>query len=161
MDTAGSLIIDSLTDLVVQASEADLEADETKTAIRYLNRYMARMSARGVNLGYTVVNNLGDLITVPDGALDGIRANLSIMLAPQFDAIVPDWLRIAASDGEKAMYALGSEQQELAYPDRLPVGSGNEGFLNADSNHFYENRQNELRTEDNQTILAESETDGS
>ena len=157
-DTAATIIGDALTDLVVQASEQDLTASETTTAIRYMNRYMAQLSARGVNLGYTVVSNLGDDITIPDGALDGLRARLAIRLAPMFDVPVPVELQQAANDAEKAMYALGVQLREMQYPDRLPVGSGNENFENGDSAHFFPNRQNELRTEDNQSILAENNT---
>lgn len=157
MDTAGTLITDALQDIVVQASEADLEPSETQAAIRYMNRFMAKLSAGGVNLGYTVIENLADEITIPDGALDGLRAHLAIRLAPMFDAIVSPDLYQAARDGERVMYSLGVTLQEMAYPDRLPVGSGNE-WSGYNRQRFYPDRQNELRTEDNQTILAEDET---
>ena len=156
-ETAGDVIIDSLQDLVVQASEADLEPSETQAAIRYMNRYMFRLAAGGVNLGYTEVTDLSDPITIPLGAIDGLRANLAIMLAPMFDAVITPALNMAASDGERVMYSLGTKLRELAYPDRLAVGSGNERFV-TDSNHFYPNEQNQIRAEDNQIIVAEDET---
>ena len=157
MDTAGSLITDSLQDILVQASEADLEPAEVQAAIRYMNRYMARLAASGVNLGYTIVTSLSDSITIPDGALDGLRAKLAISLAPMFDAIVPPDLYVAAADGERVMYSLGVTLGEMSYPSTLPIGSGNEwqGYGNS---VFYPDDQPNLRSEDNQNIVAEDET---
>lgn len=157
-ETAADIIQDALQDIVVQGSEAPLEASETQAAIRYMNRYMARLSAGGVNLGYTKVSNLGDPITIPDGALDGLRANLSPLLAPMFDVRVSPELMKAARDGERVMYSLGVQLRELAYPSRLPIGSGNENFGFSENQHFYPDRQNEIRTEDGQNIIAESDT---
>ena len=90
-ETASDVVSDALTDLLVQAAEADLEPSEYRVAIRYLNRLMFRLDAMGINLGYTEVSSLTDPITVALGAIDGIVANLAVALAPQFDAIVtPD-----------------------------------------------------------------------
>lgn len=157
-ETAASIIIDALQDIVVQASEQDLEASETTAAIRYMNRYMNRLSAGGVNLGYTTVTNLGDEITIPAGAMDGLRSRLAIQLAPMFDVQVPAELHQSARDGERVMYSLGVQLREMQYESRLPIGSGNEDFGFAENEHFFPDRQNELRTEDNQSILAEDNT---
>jgi hypothetical protein len=47
----------------------------------------------------------------------------------------------------------------MQFPDRLPIGSGNENFQFADNEHFYPDRQNDIRSEDNQTIIAEDDTE--
>ena len=133
MDTAASLIEDSLQDIVVQGSEQSLDPAEAQAAIRYMNRYMTQLAAGGVNLGYTIVTSLADPITIPDGALDGLRARLAIRLAPMFDVAVSFELKEAARDGEKVMYSLGVQLQEMQYPQTLPIGSGNEGFLVGDN----------------------------
>ena len=159
METAGTLIVDSLQDLVVQAAEADLEQSEIQAALRYMNRYMFRLAAGGVNLGFTEVSSTSDPITIPIGALDGLRANLAIMLAPMFDAVITPALQMAANDGERVMYSLGATLQEMQFPDRLPIGSGNENFQFADNEHFYPDRQNDIRSEDNQNIIAEDDTE--
>jgi len=157
-ETAGDLIKDSLTDLVVQASEQPLTSDETSTALRYLNRMMTRLDGVGVKLGYTKVNSLSDTLTVPDGALDGMRSMLALLLAPQFDVPITPELREAYEDGEMALYSLGVTIGEQAYPSRLPYGSGNEGSYALETDHFYPDQQNIIRTEDNQFIQAEDNT---
>ena len=60
METADAIVTDALQELIIQASEASINPDEAQTAIRYLNRMMARLAARGINLGYTNVSSLGD-----------------------------------------------------------------------------------------------------
>ncbi len=45
METANTVIVDALQQILVQASEASISADEAQTAIRYMNRYMARLKS--------------------------------------------------------------------------------------------------------------------
>ena len=68
-ETAAEVTKDILQELLVQGAEQPLTADETQTVIRYMNRYMTQLAAMGTNLGYTKVTNLGDPITIPDGAV--------------------------------------------------------------------------------------------
>ena len=144
-ETAAIIAKDILQELVVQGAESDLTADETQTTIRYMNRYMAKLAGDGINLGYTKVSNLGDLITIPDGAIMGLIKNVAIQLAPQYDVPVSNDLAMAARDGLITMRNLGSRINEMAYPDTLPTGSGNETFQYSQDDHFFPDRQNELR----------------
>ena len=157
-ETAAVVARDILQELVVQGAESALNADEIQTTIRYMNRYMSKLAADGINLGYTIVSDLGDPITIPDGAILGMIKNVAIQIAPQYDVPISADLALAAQDGLRTMRNLGVELQEMRYPDTLPVGSGNEIFGSIEGNHFYPNRQNEIRAEDNQTIIAEDDT---
>ena len=85
METANSVILDALQLLIVQADEAPIEPSVAQTAIRHLNRMMYRFDAEGISLGFNVIENLGDTVTVPIGALDGMVYNLAIAMAPHFD----------------------------------------------------------------------------
>ena len=82
MATVAQVAKASLQRILVQASEAPLEPDEYQDYIFALNNYMAQLDAQGVMLGYTVVDSLGDEVTVPTGALRGIIANMAIEVAP-------------------------------------------------------------------------------
>ena len=103
MATVAQVAKASLQALLVQASEAPLEADEYQDFIFAMNNYMTTLAANGVNLGYTVVSDIGDEVTVPAGALQGLIANMAIIVSPQYGAIVPQGVGVAASDGLKAM----------------------------------------------------------
>ena len=156
-ETAGSIISDALTELVVQASEADLEASEIQTGIRYLNRMMARWDAQGISLGYTKVSSTSSVMTVPDGCLDGIVKNLAVSMAKQFDAVITPDLYESAKDGLKACRQLAVNVTATPYPCTLPVGSGNYDD-NAYSSHFYPCDEDQILSEANRNILLEDDT---
>ena len=158
METAGSLIESSLQDILVQAAESDLSASEYSISIKYLNRMMASFAVQGVNLGYTNVSSLGDLITVPDGAIDGMVANLAIRLFPQFAAPgtpINAALAQAAIDGFKVMQMLGIEVGPTSFAG-APIGSGSEDDWN--TNHFYPEDDESILTEQGGFIATEEGT---
>lgn len=157
METANTVITDALQELLIQASEAPIEAAEAQTAIRYLNRMMTRLDALGISLGYTVVTNLADPITVPDGAIDGVVKNLAISLAKQYGAAVTPDLAKEAKDGLDAMRLLAVTVNPSSYGDTLPIGSGNEGDQ-IYSSHFYEPDATTIANETGGTIATESGT---
>jgi len=67
-----------------------MEADEYADYIFALNNYMTALEAEGVSLGYTVVANLSDAVTVPTGALRGIIANMALRLLLTTAALCPN-----------------------------------------------------------------------
>ena len=157
-ETANTVIVDALQELLIQASEAPIEADEAQTAIRYLNRMMARFDAQGVSLGYTTVSNLGDEVTVPDGAYDGVVKNLALSLAKQYGATPSADLVAEARDAFDAMQMLSLTIYETRYGPTLPIGSGNEGDAVL-SDHFYPDDQDAIYNETNNYIATEEDTE--
>lgn len=155
--TVEEVVRDSLQEIIVQAEEQPIEAVNMQMAIRYLNRMMAEFEAQGIALGYTIVDNAGDIVTVPMGAIGGIVTNLAVRLAGMFDFQVSGSLVQAASNGLKAMRMLGVEIEPTAFGGTLPVGSGNEsdGY---DNEKFYPDIDSTILTEDNGNILLESGT---
>lgn len=135
MATAERVIKASLHRILVQGSEAPLEADEYQGAIETMNDYMAALEADGVHLGYTVVYNLGDGVTIPGGALRGLKANLAIELAPDYGGVVSAELIQQAVSGMKVMRKLGQRIRPTQNPSTLPIGSGNRTARTAP--HFY------------------------
>ena len=162
-ETAFSVIKSALQEINVQASEAPLEQDEIQDGITYLNRLMSKFAAQGISLGYTKISSLGDEITVPDGALDGIVKNLAISLHPQFiesDAPINPLLAQQARDGLDAMrnlsvFTIGPSY----YPNTFPVGSGNESDCGLGLDRFYTNPDNPILTEQGGTISVEENTE--
>lgn len=123
--TAGDLIRRALHHVLVEASESTLAPDEYSDGLDALNGYMNDLQANGVRLGWTDVCNISDVVTVPDGALRAIAANLAIDLAPQYGGRVTPALIQQASEGLKTLYRLGVKIGETRKPVTLPVGSGN------------------------------------
>lgn len=126
MATVAQVANAALKRILVQGSDAPLEADEYQDFIFALNNFMLALDAEGVTLGYTEVSDLGDEITVPTGALRGIIANMAIEVAPDYNGTVSPALAAAASKGMQVMRIIGQTISASSYPSTLPVGSGNE-----------------------------------
>ena len=158
MTTAAVLVKQILSEIVVRASEAPIEADEAQDTIFNMNVYMASQAANGINLGYTEVLDLGDEITVPNGALMGMIANIAIMMAPTFGAEISAGLVAKAKIGLQAMRKLGVSIGPMSFPDTLPIGSCNEGDNTFQNNHFYHNDEPTILTEGGGSIGLETNT---
>lgn len=136
--TAGEIVRDAITELTIQAQEQSIPAVDINTGIRYLNNMMTMLDADGVKLGYTIVNSPNDIVTVPAGAVVGMKFNLAIMMANGFDVAIGGELAQFAREGKRIMYKLGVNIGQSNFPSILPIGSGNEG--NADvyaDQHFF------------------------
>ena len=158
MATANEIIVDALEDLVVQADEAPIEPSEAQAAIRYLNDRMAVWDAMGIALGYTRVLKLSDVVTVPDGAIMGIKAQLSVDLAEKFGVDVRLGTIKRAVDGLKAIRNLADlRAKSMSYPSTLPIGSGNAQESVYDP--YYSESEGTILTETGGSIALEEGTE--
>ena len=157
MATAGQVIKAALQKILVQASEAPLEADEYADAILSMNTYMLDLDAQGVSLGYTEVTAIDDEVTIPTGALRGLIYNLAEEVAPEYDGLVTQTLSLIAQRGEETMRILGQTIGGTLYPSTLPIGSGNyeHGF---NSPKFYPEAEDTILAETTGSISLETDT---
>jgi len=125
MATVKEVVTDALEEILAQSSEEPIAAADGQTGIRYLNDMLTMWELLGVNLGFTKVENMGDYITVDDGALFGIKKLLAISLAPKFNAEVSPLLLREAKQGWEAIEDLTFNITAIEYPSTLPIGSGN------------------------------------
>lgn len=158
METAASVISDALEDILVQAAEQPLLAADFQKGRRTLNRMMDEFAAQGLNLGYTKVTQPTDLVTVPDGAISGIIANLAKKLLPAYDMPVTTELMLNAKDGLTAIRNLAVTIEPSSLPCTLPIGSGNEYDNAYNTSHFYNCPEDDILTEQEGSILLESNT---
>jgi hypothetical protein len=158
MDTAATASKKILGKIIVHGAESELEPIEFQDTVSAMNDYMTAQAANGINLGYTVVSDLGDPITIPDGAMLGLVNNVAISLAADFGASVQQETILMAKVGLNAMRKLGITLEPMSYPSTLPVGSGNEGDGNFSSDHFFPGADESLITETGQNIGLESNT---
>ena len=66
--TADQMVKAILGKILVRASEAEIQPDEAQDTVFAMNNYMTALAVSGINLGYTVVDDLSDPITVAPGA---------------------------------------------------------------------------------------------
>lgn len=160
-ETAAQVIRDALLEIGGIASESPLEQDEVSDAIRYMNNLMFELAANGINLGYTEVSTLADIVTVPLGALSGVKSNLAISLIPQYAPAKQVSIALAAKaeNGINAMRSLSIFSiGPTAYPDTLSIGSGNEDGFAGCSNHFYSGDEDNIESEQGGFIATEDST---
>ena len=164
MEKAETIIKDALQEIsIAQESEAAFEAEETQDAIRYLNRMMAAFASNGITLGFTQVSTLGDLITVPDGALEGMVKNLAVRLFSQFSipgTPIPALLLQEARQGRDDMRAVAIDSIGPAlFPGTMPIGSGNETTPGLFNDHFYKEDGASVELEQGGVIGIETDTE--
>jgi len=158
MATVAQVAKASLQRILVQASESPLSADEYQDFIFAMNNYMTALDASGVHLGYTVVSNLGDTVTVPTGALRGLIANMAIDVAPDYGGVVTDALVLQAREGMQAMRQLGQTIGATRNPSTLPIGSGNTDAGYGWTWNFYPESEESILAETIGTIALEAST---
>ena len=156
-ETAGEVASDILLELVVLGADADLDPSETLSTLRYMNRFMSMIAAKGINLGYTQVTSLDDTLTIADGAIIGLIKNVAKLVAPQYGAVVTPELHEAAKDGLDAMRRLGTTITASSMPCTLPRGSGNEGDVQ-NGWKFYDCPADQILTETDRNIILEDDT---
>lgn len=152
------IVTDAMEEIVVQADEAPIEPSEGRAAIRLLNDMMFSFAARGLNLGYTVVYSLGDIVTVPLGAIRWIKLQLAIELAPKYNVEISNTLASKARSAYKAVQNLAIDGIYSEYPSTLPYGSGNYEAGGWDST-FYPDKQDTILTETGGSIALEDDTE--
>ena len=121
--TAGDLIRRALFLILVDASESTLQADEYASGLDLLNAYMDDLEAKGVRLGYQHVCNISDIVSIPNGAMRGVAANLAIDLAPMFGGKITAALIKQADEGLKTLYRIGVKVGISMYPATMPFES--------------------------------------
>jgi hypothetical protein len=160
METAADVIKSSLQEILVQASESDLEPPEFQDGLKYLNRMMDSFAADGINLGYTTVSTLADPITVPGGAIMGILKNLAVLMWPQFSSpgtpVNPSLIEDARV-GMLILRKLGRTAVGQSSLAGAPIGSGSERDFQ--HSHFFAADDDEILTEQNQFIATEDDTE--
>jgi hypothetical protein len=147
----------ALNRIMVQGSEAPLEADEYADFIFALNNYMAQLAAEGINLGYTEVDSIQDEVTIPTGALRGLIANMAVEVSSDYGGVISEALVVAARQGKQTMRLIGQKIGKARYPSTLPRGQGNYDSFSMGDN-FYPEAESTILSETTGAIGLEVNT---
>ena len=155
METAETVILDALKEIVAIPAEAAVDTYKAQAGMFYLNLMMFELSSVGVNLGYTAVNSLGDPITVVDGAIEGIVKNLAIEISPLFKGTLtsPDLFEEAVAGLDTLRQISYDSPANSPFSSNLPIGSGNERWNTA---RFFNEQETPILTENYGNIAPES-----
>lgn len=159
MATVAQVMVASLKNIIVAASESEINSDDAGDFMFAMNIYMTNLAADGINLGYTEVNSLDDQVTIPTGALYGLVKNMAVVSAPDFGYPIPNELRQEAGAGLRVMEKIGVTIGPSAFPSTLPRGSGNERNSAFATHHFYPDLEAQILLEASGPIGLETGTE--
>lgn len=124
MTTAVQVAERALKRLLVQADDAPLDPSDYADFYESMNAFMASLEAENCQLGYTPVSAAADVVTVPDGCIRGLVANVAVDVASDYGITPSPSLAREAKSGLRVMRLLGRPKIKASYPAGLPQGSG-------------------------------------
>ena len=137
----------------IKKANIDIEDDEMNDGISTYNNIITQLQIDGVVIGAAKVTNKEDNTEVPDWAQEMIETQIAIRLADEFDRPVTNVLAARTSRALKAVMRMVRRQRQSAFPNTLPVGSGNYSIFGRTSKFFPDRDCGDLRTGNNDFLL--------
>jgi len=137
MTTMREVVEDAMEDITVKKAEVSLTDDELQSGIRRCNDMLVQWAELGFIAGYNPVLNGDDVLELEPAAIAAVKAKLAIKLAPSYSKPITAALAENASEAMSMLAIANSHIGEIAYPDSLPIGSGNECNNNGTYNRFF------------------------
>lgn len=126
MTTMREVVQDAFEEIGVKKAEVELTNDELQSGIRRANDLFTSWSDIGYIKGYNPVSNGDDIIELDVSAIGAGKYNLATRLAPSYQKVVTVELATIAADTFTTMINANVFIPDVAFPDTLPLGSGNE-----------------------------------
>ena len=143
MTTMLEVVQDAMEEIGVKTAEVALTNDELQSGIRRCNDMLTEWDDLGIIVGYNPVLNGSDTLEVDRNAIGAIKFKLAIRLAPSFQKVVPPSLAESASESFGRLEASSANIGDVAYPDTLPIGSGNQCPNTNTDRRFFNANKNE------------------
>ena len=119
----------------------DIMPEQTESVLRTLDAMMANWDARGIKLGYPLIDNpsysnITSDTGVPDSANEAIVTNLAVKIGPRFGKTIPQELKQSAKTSYDNLLILLTTPRPMDFPTILPIGQGNKPWLRPCSSVF-------------------------
>lgn len=126
MPNKRAVVGSAFAELGIGSWEFDLQPDEIIDGVNRLDQMMALWSSQGIRVGYNGSDNNPDADSgLPDVALEAVRTNLALRLAPAFGRQVNPITSMQADAGYSYLTALFMTVPQRRFPNTLPIGAGN------------------------------------
>ena len=135
------LVEDAFEEIGVKTAEVPLTNDELQSGIRRCNDMLLEWDDIGIIVGYSEVLNGDDTVNVERNAVAAVKYNLAIRLAPSYQKLVGAALAALASGTIEVLMASSTDLSNIAYPDTLTLGSGNQCANNDTNQRFFPNNK--------------------
>ncbi len=139
MTTAADIIKGSLRRLQIIGSETTIEPDEISDGLEDLNDWAIGIEHGKIALGFAPVNLSSDTVNIPREAVGMYKDNLAIYMGGQYGTPISQSLAKSAEDSMALVLNMFQGSIDVAYPDTLPIGTGNECDLLVEDQRFFNN----------------------
>jgi hypothetical protein len=121
----------------IKTAEIDLEAFEFQQILDEMNDLLSEWADSGLTPAFVEVSNSTDTVNIDRNAVSAVKNALAIRIAPQFNKPITQGMVLNANDSKARLEASQIYIGEVAYPDSLPTGSGNECARTEIERRFY------------------------
>ena len=126
MTTARQIVEASAEEIGVKSAEIPLESADAQAIFRRMNELLVVWADDGLTPAFVEVADLDDEVNIDRVAVSAVQYALAMRSAVPFQKIILPDLRELARDAMAALERSVITIGEVAYPDTLPTGSGND-----------------------------------
>ncbi len=142
MTTAQKIIDGAAVKATIKTAEIDLEAFEFQQILDDMNDMLSEWADIGLTPAFARVSNSTDTVNISDNAVGAVKDALAIRIAPSFSKPLTQGMVLNANASRSRLEASQIFIGEVAFPDTLPTGSGNDCNDTAiDRRFFTQNKQ--------------------
>lgn len=139
MTTALQIVEGAAEELGIKSAEVALESADAQAIFRRMNDMLTEWADTGLAPAFVEVSDLNDSVNIDRNAVGAAKFALALRIASAFQRVVNPELRESARDSMEALERSVVFIGEVAFPDTLPTGSGNDCLT--DSRFFEQNKK--------------------
>jgi len=121
----------------VKTAEMSLEAGDAQAILNRLNDLLFEWRYMFLTPRFEELLNLQQVVAVDAEANGAIKFNLAVRCAPTFQKVITPGLSSLAISSKETLMIITTQPIDVAYPDTLPIGSGNQCFDFNNNRRFY------------------------
>ena len=126
MTTAQQIVDGAAQHAGVKTAEIALEPDDFQVIFDTMNDMLLEWADLGLTPAFNEVFNSSDVVEIDNNARAAVKASLAIRISPAFDKQITTGLLGLVTDTLARLEASTDFIGEIAFPDTLPLGSGNQ-----------------------------------
>ena len=135
MTTALQIVNAAAEKIGVKTSEIALEASDYQVIFDEMNDMLSEWADSNITPSFTDVSLSTDTVNIERDAIGAVKNNLAVRVAPVFGRQITPSLAAIAMQTYNRLLASTVYIGDVAYPDTLPAGSGNDCYT--EDNRFY------------------------
>ena len=143
MTTALQIINGAAEELFVKTAETALQPEDYQMFLDRMNDLGAEWADIGLTPAFVPVSNSTDTVNINRNAVGAMKFALAIRSASVFQRVVSQSLGESARNSFNRLSASVNNITDVAYPDTLPTGSGNDCGSIFTEDRFFPSNSNE------------------